>query len=227
MDAWQAALSEFGYVRVTVDHLRASIEPPQYAEMRERPSRACHLCFAHTELWAGHRRAEQTGSTVQYNGYTMARFALAVLLLAGVFGGYHAYQSFASPLLSAQDAANDVGAAYGDPYPRIIRSISSEADDGPVHEPMYSMTVIGNFHKGRTTAHYLEFSAMASRHSAWGLWAGNTLPSHTARRAWFANQVPLRLTSENRGYPAKGSTRTPPLGGHTRISVLHWHHSGG
>ena len=123
----------------------------------------------------------------------MARFALAVLLLAGVFGGYHVYQSLASPLLSARDAADSVGAAYGDPHPRIIRSISTETD-GPVNEPMYSITVTGNFHRGRTTAHYLEFSATASRRSTWGLWAGNTLPSHPAHRAWFADQVPLTPT---------------------------------
>jgi len=132
-------------------------------------------------------------STVQFNEYAMARFAIAVLLLAGVFGGYHVYQNLASPLLSAQDAAGYVGAAYGDPHPRIIRSISTETD-GPVNEPMYSITVTGNFHRGRTTAHYLAFSAMASRHSACCLWAGNTLPSHTARRAWFADQVPLTPT---------------------------------
>src|SRR5947209_8733661 len=115
----------------------------------------------------------------------MTRFAVAVFLLAAVFGGYHVYQRVASPLMSAQTVADRVGAVYGDAHPRIVRVIS-DVTDGPTNEPMFLLTIRGHFHKGGRTARYLAFSALANRPYAWGLWVGNTLPSHTAHRSWFA-----------------------------------------
>ena len=120
----------------------------------------------------------------------MSRFVIPVLLLTCVFAGEHVYRSATSSHLSPQDVANDVGAVYGDPHPHILRPVSTQTD-GPADEPMYELIVTGNFRNGSRTAHYLEFSAMADRHSACCLWAGNTLPGHTAHRAWSVKQVPM------------------------------------
>jgi len=120
----------------------------------------------------------------------MARFVIPVLLLTCVFAGEHVYRSVTSSYLSPQDAANDVGAVYGDPHPHILRYVSSQTD-GPSNEPMYELTVTGNFRNGSRTARYLTFSAMADWHSACCLWAGNSLPGHNAHRAWSVNQVPV------------------------------------
>lgn len=120
----------------------------------------------------------------------MGRIVIAVLLLLAVFGGKSLYQHLASTNMNAQEVANEVGRIYYDAHPRIVRVISDETE-GSVHEPMYGLTVFGHFRNGNRTAQYLIFSALASRHYAWGLWAGNTLPSHTAHRSWFADVVPL------------------------------------
>lgn len=119
----------------------------------------------------------------------IARFVIPVLLLTCVFAGERVYRSATSSNLSPQDAANDVGAVYGDLHPLVLRYVSSQTD-GPSDEPMYEITITGNFRNGSRTAHYLTFLAMADRHSACCLWAGNTLPGRTAHRAWSVQQVP-------------------------------------
>jgi hypothetical protein len=127
---------------------------------------------------------------VRYNAHAMGRFGIALFLLAAVFGGYSAYRHVASPLMSTQAVADDVGRVYHDAHPDVIRVISTETD-GPVQEPMYGLTVRGHFHYGSRHAHYLSFSALATRRYAWALWAGDTLPDHAAHRSWFADVVPL------------------------------------
>jgi len=89
----------------------------------------------------------------------MSRFVIPVLLLTCVFAVEHVYRSATSSQLSPQDAANYVGAVYGDPHPHILRSVSAQTD-GPTNETSYELIVTGNFRNGSRTAHYLEFVAL-------------------------------------------------------------------
>src|SRR5689334_1762317 len=119
----------------------------------------------------------------------MFRVVAAVIVLGGVFGGYHVYRQLASPLLSPQTVADTVGSVYDDPHPHIVRVVSTESD-GAVHEPIYILTVRGHFRYRSRTAHYLIFTASAGRWYAGSLWAGNSLNQHV-HRSWFADTVPL------------------------------------
>jgi hypothetical protein len=118
----------------------------------------------------------------------MREFGVAIFLLMGIFGGYGVYQHFAAPLISAQDVASSVGSVYGDSNPQIVRQLATTTD-GATHEPMYTLILRGHFREGAKTAKFLEFSALASRQYAWGLWAGNTPPASGGHRAWKEDVV--------------------------------------
>jgi hypothetical protein len=103
------------------------------------------------------------------------RILIAVIALAAVFGGYREYQRLASPGISAQAAADRVGAVYGDPHAHIVREVTGSSE-GPASEPLYSLTVTGHFREGSRTARYLEFTASAVGGYACCLWAATAWP---------------------------------------------------
>lgn len=119
----------------------------------------------------------------------MRRQLLFSLTLIGLCSG-----SFAAPLASAHDVhlttkqiIARVGATYGDRKPRVVHVERTNTEGAPP-QVMYLVQIAGTFHRGRVSARYLSFSALASRWYVWDVvgydshhhrrWSDATLPKH-------------------------------------------------
>lgn len=72
--------------------------------------------------------------------------------------------------LSPADIARFVGAHYGDPDAKVVDA-RSDVSEGSEHEPMYSMTISGHFHKDSLQAVNISFSALADKMYPWSIMA--------------------------------------------------------
>lgn len=81
-----------------------------------------------------------------------------------------------------------VARVYGESHPHVIHLERTTTDSTP-HQVMYFIGLSGHFHKGRTQARYLYFSALADRWYVWGLAAYDS--GH--RLVWTDRVVPHRL----------------------------------
>ena len=67
--------------------------------------------------------------------------------------------------------AQQVGAHYGDPHAKVSGDVRNDVTDNPPHDPMYIMTIVGNFHKNGKIAHSISFSARADKMYVWNIHA--------------------------------------------------------
>lgn len=80
--------------------------------------------------------------------------AIAAVLVFIAVGGVFVYMQ-----LALQSAIHQVGAAYGDPHPRVVRNELSQTVNPP-DIPMYGVIITGNFHKGHEVFHLISFSVL-------------------------------------------------------------------
>jgi hypothetical protein len=72
------------------------------------------------------------------------------------------------PPMTAAYIIKKVSAHYGVAKPRVLHLEKTLTDSTP-HEMMYFVEIAGAFHRGRTQARYIYFSALAGRWYVWGL----------------------------------------------------------
>jgi hypothetical protein len=87
-------------------------------------------------------------------------------------------------LLSPQEIASYVGMAYGDPHAQITK-VMSDVAEAPPHEPIYTMSLTGHFHKGALEAVTLAFSASATRMYVWFIHAYDQADNEV----WFDHEL--------------------------------------
>lgn len=105
--------------------------------------------------------------------------ALLILMLL-IGGSVTACGTTTTQRLSPDEIAKQVGIHYGDPQARVA-GVKSTVADPPPHEPMYLMSVTGNFHKGALAAVKLGFSATADRMYVWHISAFD----QAGNEVWF------------------------------------------
>jgi hypothetical protein len=87
-------------------------------------------------------------------------------------------------LLSPEEIARQVGAAYGEPHAQIAK-VMSDVTVNPPYDPLYAMTLTGHFHKGALEAQKLGFSALATRMYVWNIHAYD----QAGKEVWFDHEL--------------------------------------
>ena len=108
---------------------------------------------------------------MKFSRPNMVALLVTLIVVIGLVSTYTIHQH---SLLSADDIARQVAAHYGDSHPQDIQ-VQSTQTDNPPHDPMYLITITGNFHKGTLKAHSLSFSALATKLYAWNIYAFDQL----------------------------------------------------
>ena len=114
----------------------------------------------------------------------MVALLATLIVIIGLLSAYAIHQHL---LLSAGDIARQVAAHYGDSHPQDIQ-VQSTQTDNPPHDPMYLITITGNFHKGTLKAHSLSFSALATKMYAWNIYAFD----QSGKQQWMDNDLTMQ-----------------------------------